>query len=248
MRIALLSDIHGNLPALEAVLADLRQRGCDMVANLGDCLSGPLWPLETAQLLMAENWPTVAGNHERQLLTLLPDEQNDSDRFTAACLDAATWRWLDALPATLSLANDLLLCHGSPASDTEALLESLDGPGWQPVLASEAQIRRRLGGVCAAVIGCGHTHIPRSLYLDGCCLVNPGSVGLQAYWDDYPRLYRMETGSPHARYAVLEQTAQGWCCQLVSVPYPHRHAADKARREGREDWALALQYGRAGDG
>jgi predicted phosphodiesterase len=69
-RIAILSDIHGNLPALEAVIADAEAQGCTGFANLGDSLSGPLWPVETADLLMAQGWPTIAGNHERQLLTL----------------------------------------------------------------------------------------------------------------------------------------------------------------------------------
>ena len=70
MRIALVSDIHGNLPALEAVAADIKRRGADIVVNIGDSLSGPLLPLETAQFLMAQDWVHLAGNHERQILTL----------------------------------------------------------------------------------------------------------------------------------------------------------------------------------
>jgi predicted phosphodiesterase len=69
MRIAVVSDIHGNLPALEAVVADIARRGVDAVVNLGDSLSGPLLPLETAQFLMAQSWTHLAGNHERQVLT-----------------------------------------------------------------------------------------------------------------------------------------------------------------------------------
>ncbi len=69
-RLAILSDIHGNLPALEAVIADAEAQGCATFINLGDTLSGPLWPAETADFLMARDWPTIAGNHERQLLTL----------------------------------------------------------------------------------------------------------------------------------------------------------------------------------
>ena len=68
MRIAFLSDIHGNLPALQAVRDDMARRGVDQVINGGDILSGPLWPRETADVLMALDWPTIAGNHERQLL------------------------------------------------------------------------------------------------------------------------------------------------------------------------------------
>ncbi|MDB5892952.1 MAG: metallophosphoesterase, partial [Rhodoferax sp.] len=68
MRIAVVSDIHGNLPALQAVAADIARRGVDQVVNLGDSLSGPLMPLATARDLMARDWVHLAGNHERQLL------------------------------------------------------------------------------------------------------------------------------------------------------------------------------------
>jgi predicted phosphodiesterase len=65
-RIAILSDIHGNLPALEAVISDLQTRPIDMTVALGDLVSGPLWPAETADLLMRQTWIYVAGNHDRQ--------------------------------------------------------------------------------------------------------------------------------------------------------------------------------------
>ena len=68
MKIAFISDIHGNLPALEAVKKDILQRGVDQIVNLGDSLSGPLLPRETAQFIMAEGWYSLAGNHERQIL------------------------------------------------------------------------------------------------------------------------------------------------------------------------------------
>jgi predicted phosphodiesterase len=68
MSIAVVSDIHGNLAAIEAVAADIRRRGVDTVVNLGDSLSGPLLPRETAQFLMGQGWTHIAGNHERQLL------------------------------------------------------------------------------------------------------------------------------------------------------------------------------------
>ena len=65
MRIAVIADIHGNLPALEAVLADIRHRKADRVINLGDCVSGPLWPSEVVDLLMARDDLTIRGNHDR---------------------------------------------------------------------------------------------------------------------------------------------------------------------------------------
>jgi len=72
MRLAVLSDIHGNLPALEAVTRDFVRRGVDTVINLGDSLSGPLQPRETADFLLAQDWIHLAGNHERQVLACGP--------------------------------------------------------------------------------------------------------------------------------------------------------------------------------
>jgi predicted phosphodiesterase len=101
--IAVLSDIHGNLPALEAVIADARATGATRFVNLGDSLSGPLWPAETADLLMREDWPTIAGNHERQLLTHTLERMNASDRFACERLSQAQLAWLAAQPQTLTL-------------------------------------------------------------------------------------------------------------------------------------------------
>lgn len=88
MRIAIVSDIHGNLPALEAVVRDIGRRSVDAVVNLGDSLSGPLMPLETAQFLMAQDWVHLAGNHERQLLTLPAERRGPSDAFAHSRLGA----------------------------------------------------------------------------------------------------------------------------------------------------------------
>ena len=65
MRIAVIADIHGNLPALEAVIADIRCREVDCTINLGDCVSGPLWPREVCDLVMARDDLTIRGNHDR---------------------------------------------------------------------------------------------------------------------------------------------------------------------------------------
>jgi predicted phosphodiesterase len=97
-RIAVLADIHGSLRALEAVLADLPRRGADLVVNLGDCLSGPLQPAEVADRLMALGWPTVRGNHDRQLLDRPVEAMIPSDAYTAVRLAPAHREWLGTLP------------------------------------------------------------------------------------------------------------------------------------------------------
>ena len=88
MRIAILADIHGNVLALEAVFADLKFRNVDQVVNLGDCVSGPLWPRETAEFLRQLNWPTVRGNHDRWVTDWPPEKHNPSDAFAFQALDS----------------------------------------------------------------------------------------------------------------------------------------------------------------
>jgi len=120
MRIAVIADIHGNLGALEAVLADIKKRSPDLTVNLGDLVSGPLQPRETADRLMDLSIPTIRGNHERQLLTLAPTDMGDSDRHALEKLLPDHLAWLESFPATLAIGGDVYLCHGTPASDVDA--------------------------------------------------------------------------------------------------------------------------------
>ena len=239
MRLAVLSDIHGNLPALEAVIADARARGCDGFVNLGDSVSGPLWPAETAALLMAHCWPTLAGNQDRAVATLSVERMGASDHFARVRLNAAQRAWLAGLPATLRLDDDILLCHGTPASDTDYLMETVGEDG--AYRAGPGVVHARLGGCDARIVLCGHSHLPRAMWLDGRVIANPGSVGLPAYAEEAPRYHVMEAGGPQARYAILEDGE----IDLIDVLYDFMGAAAKAQREGRADWAFALRNGRA---
>jgi predicted phosphodiesterase len=256
MRFAVLSDIHGNLPALEAVLADAKALAVDGFLNLGDIVSGPLWPAETADRLMPLAWPTIAGNHERQLLTQTPEAMSASDRHAAQRLRPEHRAWLASLPATLRFRDDLLLCDGTPASDLHYLMETVTpdhvrsrSPGVRA--ATRDELLQRLGeamqGVPQALILCGHTHVPRCERLgDGRLLVNPGSVGLPAYDDLHPHPHVIENGSPHARYAVVTRKPEGWGVKLRKIAYDHEATARQAEHHGRGDWADALRTGRMG--
>jgi predicted phosphodiesterase len=260
MRIAVVSDIHGNLPALEAVIAAIGRAGAERVVNLGDIASGPLWPRETVQRLMALGWPTIRGNHERQVLTLPRARMGPADAFAADALGAAERAWLAALPATLDLGGGVWCCHGTPDDDLAYFLETVtpdlgrDGsPGIRA--ATDAEVRRRLGARRDAVVLCGHTHTPRIARVvhdeghDGAgatLVVNPGSVGVPAYDDDHPHEHRVETGSPHARWALIECDAGGWSATLAATAYDWEAAARRAEANGRGDWADALRTGRVG--
>ncbi|WP_175780406.1 metallophosphoesterase family protein [Burkholderia cenocepacia] len=215
MKIAALSDIHGNLAALDAVLDDVRRRGADVIVNLGDIVSGALHPAETADRLIALDLPTIKGNHERQLLTYDRDAMRLSDRWA----------------------------HDTPASDLVYFLETVTPDGCRA--ATPDEVAQRAGDTAASLILCGHTHVPRTAKLDdGRLIVNPGSVGLQAYADDLPHPHRIETGSPHARYAMVSRTAAGWNVEFHAVEYDWHTAAAIAASRGRDDWTVALRTGR----
>ena len=237
MRIALVSDIHGNLPALEAVAADIKRRGADIVVNIGDSLSGPLLPLETAQFLMAQDWVHLAGNHERQILTLHAGS-GASDTYAHSQLTTKELDWIAGLLPARQITPDVLACHGTPASDVTSLLQTVDAA------ATPAEIESRLGHIDAGLIVCGHTHVARSVRTArGQLIVNPGSVGQPAYADDHPYPHVIESGSPDARYGIAELIDGQWRSNLLTVPYRHAKMAALARSRGRLDWECALLTG-----
>jgi predicted phosphodiesterase len=242
MRIAAISDIHGNLGALDAVLADIDRRGVDLIVNLGDILSGPLQPRETADRLMALDLPTIRGNHERQLLASDRDGMGPSDRYAADTISDAQRQWVQALPATLTVADGIFLCHATPDSDVACFLENIRDGELMP--ASLAQIEQRAAPCTASLIFCGHTHIPRVAYLtSGQVIVNGGSVGIQAYEGHHPVPHVVEVGSPHARYAIAERAAGQWTVDLLAVPYDWAAAARIAEEHARPEWGQALRTG-----
>jgi putative phosphoesterase len=243
VRLAVLADIHGNLRALEAVQRDLQRQSPDAIVNLGDHLSGPLQAADTADVLIAANYISIRGNHDRQLLDRPPDKMGPSDRAAFSQLNTCQKEWLQALPPTLHLEPDILLCHGSPPDDLCYLLEDVHPDGVS--LASATAIKQRLGNAEEKLILCGHTHIPRLITVDGVQIVNPGSVGLQGYDDVSPSLHYMETGSPHARYALLDQQRLGWRVTFIALEYDWHSASREAALANRPDWGHALATGYA---
>ncbi len=243
MRIAVLADIHGNLVALEAVLADLERREVDLVVDLGDCVSGPLWPAETLRRLTELRPLTVRGNHDRQLASLAPERLGASDRFAHERLSEEERDRLGALRTTWMVAPGILACHGIPGSDEQYLIEEIEGG--RLVRARPEAIAARLGVVEAEIVLCGHSHRPDMVRLpNGILVVNPGSVGCPAYDDPSEPAHISEAGTPHARYAVIDTTpASGITVAHYAVAYAHEHAARRAEANGRLEWAHALRTG-----
>jgi putative phosphoesterase len=169
VRVAALSDIHGNLPALEAVLAEVEREDVDTIVVAGDTVSGP-WPVEVFELLRDVGARIVRGNADRLVL-----ERDDGHlgAWSAERLGAERLAAVAEWPLTLGLDVDglgeALVCHSTPYSDD---------PIYTRITPDEALINL-LGPVEAAIVVCGHTHMQYDRRLTGGLrVVNPGSVGL----------------------------------------------------------------------
>jgi predicted phosphodiesterase len=185
MRIAVLYDIHGNLPALEAVLADVRNEKPDMVLVGGDVVPGPM-PRECLDLLRSLEISTqfIPGNGERVTLAQRRGEEpaevpvafREVIRWNAQQLTDEDARWIASWPKTLSL-DDVLFCHASPRNDLDVFTR----------LTSEEKIVPLFASVRERMVVCGHTHMQYDRVIGKARVVNAGSVGMSfqgtgAYW------------------------------------------------------------------
>lgn len=223
MSVAVLADIHGNLPALEAVLAEPDVVTADRVVLLGDIALGPM-PAESLDLLasLEKRAVWVHGNCEREAVTAydgdwLAGPNADAARATAALLDPHHRDLIDGLPLTVTLdvggVGPALFCHATPRRDDEVVLVDSAMPVW----------RRALAGVRQPLVVLGHTHMPFDRLVDGRRVVNPGSVG-------------MSYGAPGACWALLGPTVQ-----LRRTAYDVEAAAGRIRAGGHPDAAAWAQ-------
>ncbi len=241
MRIAVLADVHGNIDALRAVIDDIDRQSPDLTVNLGDCLSGPLWPVETADLLIGLGWPTVRGNHDRWLSTP-PDPVGSWEAGVLPVLTAAHFAWLARLPARLALG-EAFLCHATPSSDLTCWLHHVRPDGtFAPSPLS--RVTAFAEAIDHPLIFCGHTHVAAAARLpDGRLIVNPGSVGCPGYADDYPVPHRVEAGTPHACYALVDRCGSDWSVTFRRIAYDTGRAARRAAERNHADWAAVLSTG-----
>jgi predicted phosphodiesterase len=242
-RFAILSDIHGNLFALDAVLADIDVQAVTKTVNLGDHLQGPLDPVGTAERLMPLGLPSLRGNCDRHLFEegtiAAPGSTLASNR---QALGPQHKHWLASMPQMLTL-DDVLLCHGTPWADDVYLLEEVAPQGAR--IKRTDEIAPILDGIAARLVLCGHSHQGRTIQMpNGTLVVNPGSVGLPAYTEQSPYPHGMEAGSPHARYAIVTRSGDSWQVEHRAVVYDWESAARLAEQNGRPDWASWLRTGR----
>jgi predicted phosphodiesterase len=218
MRVAALYDVHGNLPALEAALADVEAEAPDVVVVGGDVVSGPM-PRETLALLrsLGERARFLRGNADR-VLDFDGASGGDlelwkrSRLWVAERLADEDLAFLRALPLGVVLDVDGLgrvrFCHAAPASDEEAITR----------LTPDARLRRLLAGVDERVLVCGHTHVQFDRTVDGIRLVNAGSVG--APYEVKPGAYWLVLGPDVA----LRRTAYdvvGAAARIRATGYPN---------------------------
>ena len=243
MRLAVISDIHANRLALEAVLADITTRGVDDIVNLGDWIAGPLWPRETFEMLAELGIRSVRGNHDRWATDRPDDKMPPAGRFARNALDGGQIATLFGLPETLELAGgQILAVHGTPTDDSTYLLEETVEGRLGP--APRAILAERLGVESARrVILCGHSH--RQAVVtgpDGCLILNPGSVGCPSF-ADLPAASSLEHRSPHARYAILTERSGRWGAEMIALDYDWDAAAQQAANLGWPRWASMLATG-----
>jgi putative phosphoesterase len=168
VRIAALYDVHGNLPALEAVLAEVDTENVDAVVVGGDVLWGP-FQSECLGALRAHDATFVAGNCERDVRGAV----DESSTWCRAQLSSEELDFVSRWPATVELQLDglgsVVFCHATPRSDTEILTRT----------TPDADVVAAVSGTEADAIVCGHTHVQYDRRVDGAPrLVNAGSVGL----------------------------------------------------------------------
>jgi predicted phosphodiesterase len=228
-RIAVLSDVHCVLPALEAVLAEPDVRAADLIVLPGDAVAGPQ-PVATIDLLtsLGERVVWVSGNCERITVELARGERPaDDPRFALTAWGAQRLRadqveLLAGLPKTVTLdvagLGEVLFCHATPRDDEEFVLVDSDIARWREVLAGVPQSVR--------TVVCGHTHMPFQRLVDRRTVVNPGSVG-------------MPYGTPGAHWALID----GGVVQLRRTEFDRRAAEESITRDcdhpSLEEW---LEY------
>jgi len=210
MYLAAIGDIHGNLPALEAVLAAIDDAGIQTIVSTGDAVVGYQWPNEVVELLRNRNIPSVQGELDRRVVHFLRKQETlrqklSDDEFEAlhqthATLHSHNLEFLRSLPRRRMLhveGIDICVCHGTPTSQSETLDEE-DPPG---------KFRRVRELTNAQIVVSGATHQPLSRTVDATLFVNPGAVGVAP------------AGARIATYAIVDTETDPWEARIREQAY-----------------------------
>lgn len=216
MRTTVISDIHGNRVALEAVLADLARHPVDQVVCLGDAIQGGPQPAETAVRLRELGWPIVMGNADAWLLSGIATgtepttaQQEAVREWSLSRLGDEDRAFIAGFAPTLTVdlgdGRELLCFHGSPGSFDEIILPQ----------TPDDEVQRMLGGAAQPYLTGGHTHLQQIRRVGDALFFNPGSVGLA--FNRHPG--GTVTVDPWAEYAVVTVADGAFGLELRRVPY-----------------------------
>jgi len=234
MRLALVSDQHGNYVAFSATLDDVERLGVEEIVCLGDVAQGGTQPAQTLDLLAALGCETVLGNADAFLLEIPTDSpeevterQLEVREWTLSQLSAAQIEQIRSFAPIVRRELDgvsLLLFHGSPRSYDDVLLPELGGEALEPFLGHDA-----------ALLAGGHTHLQWTRKIDDAVYVNPGSVGLSYDRHSYPPVVRTL-----AEWALVTVVEGALAVEFRQVPYAVEDVEAAAKGSGRpyaDEWA-----------
>ncbi|GAB4540966.1 MAG: metallophosphoesterase family protein [Anaerolineae bacterium] len=223
VRVALIGDVHANLPALEAVLAHASQQGVQETWHVGDFVGYGAFPDEVVRRLQGEAVISIVGNYDLKVLRF--KKKGDKWRKSKRPEKWLAFKWayenlseesrqhLRSLPQEVRLdvaGRRVLLTHGSPASNEEHLTPE----------TPEERLRELAHMAHADVVICGHSHYPFTRQVDGVWFINTGSVG------------RPDDGDPRAAYAVLHLEPEGLVAHHYRLEYDVSQAVAAIRRNG----------------
>jgi putative phosphoesterase len=223
MKVALVSDVHANLPALEAVLAHASEQGVDVVWNLGDMVGFGAYPEEVIQLLRAESVLATSGEYDRRVLRFQQKQEKWRRKRVRVEYIALRWarerlskksrkylRFLSREERVTVKGHHILLTHGCP--DSGKKLIDAD--------TTEKELRRLAQEAEADIILCGHSHQPLARHADDTWFVNPGAAGIGS------------GGDPRVSYAVLKISADGLEVHPFQVEYDVARLVGALRQAG----------------
>lgn len=218
MKIAILSDIHSNVYALEEVIKDIKNRDIEVVLNLGDMFYGPIEPRATYDLIRKNKFINILGDKDREILeaSLEQLENNPLLKYVYKDLGEDVLYWIQDLPFEKIIGGTYYMIHGTYFDDTQNLLENE-----KKEKRSDEEIIKLTDNIEAPFIFCGNSYNPNYHRLNtGQIVINPGSVGLQK----------------EASYSILTIEDNQYNLEQINVAYDYEKAANKAKENGKTDW------------
>jgi putative phosphoesterase len=227
MLIACFSDPHGNLPALEAAVADAKIKKAEQMVCAGDLTGYGPFPDDVCRFLQKEGIPAIMGNYDQKVIEVakqgkkaaagMPAKKLKILRWTVDHVSRQSLKYLGGLPDYLNLrlegGHKMLVVHGSPVSPDDAIYPSITRPG----------LEAKLGDVRPDVLLCGHTHIPFVKLLGGVLVVNCSSVGHPVDGDPRPAyaLINVAKGArPHGHIVRFDYDREQTIAALTKTALP----------------------------